>query len=66
MKTLQIEIPEELARELDQVVRRGFFHSADEIVRHALREFIQIRRLELLEEYQREDIAWALGEKSDK
>ncbi len=63
MKSLQIELPDKLATELDALVQAGWFHSEDELVRLALVEFVRRHRLELLERFQREDIAWALRQK---
>ncbi len=66
MKTLEVELPDEIAREVDNAVRAGVFESVVEVVRVALREFISRRRFELMERQQREDIAWALGSKPVK
>ena len=63
MKSLQIELPDKLATDLDALVQAGWFHSEDELVRLALVEFVRRHRLELLERFQREDIAWALRQK---
>ena len=63
MKSLQIELPEKLAQELDTMVKAGWFHNESEIMRLALFEFIQHSHFELLEQFQREDIAWALTQK---
>lgn len=64
MKTLQVELPDQMAREVDQAVEAGVFENAAEVVRVALREFISRRRYELMERQQLDDIAWALREKS--
>ena len=63
MKSIQIELPEKLAQELDTLVQRGWFQSEEEAIRFALLEFMEWHRFELLEQLQREDIAWALGQK---
>lgn len=60
MKVIQVELPDELAEELREVVQAGWFHSEDEVVRVALLEFVRHNRFELLDQFQREDIAWAL------
>jgi Arc/MetJ-type ribon-helix-helix transcriptional regulator len=64
MKTLQVELPDEIARAVEGAVRSGVFHDAAEVVRTALREFISTRRFELQEQQQLQDIAWALREDS--
>jgi Arc/MetJ-type ribon-helix-helix transcriptional regulator len=63
MKSIQIELPEKLAQEIDTLVERGWFQSEEEAIRFALLEFMEWHRFELLEQLQREDIAWALGQK---
>lgn len=64
MKTLHIELPEKLAKEVDAQVQSGRFHDPGEVVRAALRDFLASRRFELLEQHQLQDVAWALREGS--
>ena len=64
MKAIQVELPEKLAEELALLVKTGWFRTEEEVIRLALLEFIRHHRLELLERFQREDIAWALRQKS--
>ncbi len=66
MKTLQIDVPDQLALEVEAAVSQGAFGDVGEVVRTALREFISGRRFELQEQQQLEDIAWALQEKPRK
>jgi Arc/MetJ-type ribon-helix-helix transcriptional regulator len=63
MKTLEIELPDALADKLDELVKAGWFTSENEIGRLALAEFVARHRFELQEQFQREDIAWALAQK---
>lgn len=60
MKTLQVELPDEIVRDVESVVKTGVFHDTADVVRAALREFISTRRFELQERQQLQDIAWAL------
>lgn len=62
MKTMQLELPDQLAREVETVVEIGRFETPGELVRAALRDFLDSRRFELLEQQQSQDIAWALRE----
>jgi Arc/MetJ-type ribon-helix-helix transcriptional regulator len=62
MKTLAIEVPEILANKLKGLVEAGWFASEDEIGRLALAEFVSRHRFELQEQFQRDDIAWALSQ----
>jgi Arc/MetJ-type ribon-helix-helix transcriptional regulator len=63
MKSIQIELPDKLAEALDTVVQQGWFHNEEELLRLALFEFLRRHPLELSEQFQREDIAWALRQK---
>jgi Arc/MetJ-type ribon-helix-helix transcriptional regulator len=63
MKSVQVELPEKIADELEQLVKAGWFRSEEEAVRLALVEFLRRHRFELLERFQREDIEWALKQK---
>jgi putative addiction module CopG family antidote len=64
MKIMQVELPDQLAREVETAVQSGRFENADEVVRTALRDFLTNRRFELLEQQQMQDITWALREQS--
>jgi Arc/MetJ-type ribon-helix-helix transcriptional regulator len=63
MKSIQIELPEKLAQALEALIEQGWFPNEEEAIRFALLEFMQGDRFELLEQLQREDIAWALRQK---
>jgi Arc/MetJ-type ribon-helix-helix transcriptional regulator len=63
MKSIQIELPDKLAEALDTMVQQGWFRNEEEALRLALFEFLRRHPLELSEQFQREDIAWALRQK---
>jgi len=63
MKSMQIELPDKLAEVLDSIVQQGWFRNEEEVLRFALLEFLRRHPLELTEQFQREDIAWALRQK---
>jgi Arc/MetJ-type ribon-helix-helix transcriptional regulator len=63
MKTLQVDLPDEMAHEVENAVQAGSFENAAEVVRASLREFISRGRFELMEQQQLQDVAWALREK---
>ena len=63
MKTVQVELNDKLATELDALLRDGFFNTEEEAIRFALIKFIESREPALAEHFQREDIAWALRQK---
>lgn len=66
MKVIEIELPDKVAVQLNELVHDGWFKDEAEIVRIALLEFIRKHHFELLERFQREDIAWALAQKTAK
>jgi Arc/MetJ-type ribon-helix-helix transcriptional regulator len=63
MRSVIIELPDQLAEELDSVVQSGWFDDESDAVRQALREFLSRQRRKLEEQFQRGDIAWALNSK---
>lgn len=62
MKSLNVDVPDQIAEDITRMIRDGWFHSEHELVRAALIEFLRTRRHELQERFQREDISWALAE----
>jgi len=56
-----VELPDEMAREVENAVAAGTFENAAELVRTSLREFIFRRRFELMEKQQLQDITWAFA-----
>jgi Arc/MetJ-type ribon-helix-helix transcriptional regulator len=66
MKSIHLELPDKLAEELQSLVQHGWFQDEQEAVRVAVLEFLRQRRPELLERFQREDIEWALQQKTSR
>jgi len=62
MKSLVVEVPEQVAAEVQRLVVGGWFQSEGEVARQALIEFVRTHRAELQEQFQRDDIAWAVAE----
>jgi Arc/MetJ-type ribon-helix-helix transcriptional regulator len=63
MKTIQLELPDKLAVEVEALVGTGWFVSEGELIRAALLDFVRRNRADLLEGFLREDIRWALSQK---
>jgi Arc/MetJ-type ribon-helix-helix transcriptional regulator len=63
MQSIHIELPDTLAMELDALVQAGWFRSKNELICLALVEFARHHRVALAEQFQQEDIAWALRQK---
>lgn len=66
MQTLQVQLPEMVVTELSALVKSGWFNDENESIRVALLEFLQSHRFVLIEQFQREDITWALQQKRAK
>jgi Arc/MetJ-type ribon-helix-helix transcriptional regulator len=63
MKSVTVELPDKLAEELDNLIKTGWFSNHTQVVHLALMEFVRHHGLFLHEQFQREDIAWALEQK---
>jgi Arc/MetJ-type ribon-helix-helix transcriptional regulator len=61
LKTLKIDVPETLATKVEELVHAGWFASEAEVALRALAEFVHRHSFELQEQFQRDDIRWALG-----
>ncbi len=61
MKTLEVALPDRLARQVKDLVEQGWFVDEAELARQALNEFLGKHRFELQEQFQREDVQWALS-----
>ncbi|GFP21624.1 hypothetical protein HKBW3S06_00851 [Candidatus Hakubella thermalkaliphila] len=66
MKSVQVQLPDKLAAEVETLVKGGWFSSEAEVMRAALLDFVRHHRPELMERFLREDIAWALQQKGAK
>ena len=62
MKTLSIDIPDNLAAQINDFVKAGFFPSEPDVILAAMSEFVRRNRVDLMERFAREDIEWAKKE----
>jgi Arc/MetJ-type ribon-helix-helix transcriptional regulator len=60
MKTISVELSERMTEEINALVETGWFADETELIRAALREFMRRNRFALAEQFQRDDVAWAL------
>jgi Arc/MetJ-type ribon-helix-helix transcriptional regulator len=60
MKTVATKISDRLDRAINALVEQGWFPSRDEVVREAIRRFLDAHRPELMEKFIREDVEWGL------
>ncbi len=59
--TVQTEIPRNLLLQAQNLVQAGWFRSLDELILDALRRFLESHRLELMEDFIRQDVEWGLS-----
>jgi Arc/MetJ-type ribon-helix-helix transcriptional regulator len=64
MKTVEAKIPDQLDRAIDALVEGGWFESRDQVVREAIRRFLDAHQPELIERFVREDVEWGLRGRS--
>lgn len=64
MRTVTLRLPPKTLGEIKRYVKAGWFVSDDEAIRAAVFEFVRRNRLEVVDRFMREDIAWALGRKN--
>jgi Arc/MetJ-type ribon-helix-helix transcriptional regulator len=62
VKTLSITMSDHLAERIHDYVKAGFFMSEPDVVLAAMSEFVRRNRVDLMEHFAREDIAWAKNE----
>ncbi|MFO8089648.1 MAG: hypothetical protein R6U13_07425 [Desulfatiglandaceae bacterium] len=55
-------MPDDLAERINDYVRSGFFTSEPDVILAAMSEFVRRNRVDLMERFAREDIAWAKNE----
>ncbi len=62
MKTLSVNIPDNLAAQINDYVKAGFFSSEPDVILAAMSEFVRRNRIDLMERFARQDIEWAKKE----
>ena len=60
MITIQTELPEQLYKKAQALVREGWFRDEKEIFSEAIRRFLDIHQSELMEKFIRDDVEWGL------
>jgi len=60
MKTVETTIPDKLDRAIDELVARGWFSNRNQVVREAIRRFLDAHQPELMEKFVRQDVEWGL------
>ncbi|MCK4468393.1 MAG: hypothetical protein KAU60_08580 [Desulfobacterales bacterium] len=60
MKTIQTEVPEQLYKKAQILVKEGWFRDEQDIFSEAIRRFLDTHRSDLMEKFVREDVEWGL------
>jgi hypothetical protein len=63
MKTIQTEVPEQLYKKAQVLVKEGWFRDEKDIFSEAIRRFLDTHRPDLMEKFVREDVEWGLSGK---
>jgi len=59
-KTIQTEVPEQLYKKAQALVREGWFRDEKDIFSEAIRRFLASHSSELMEKFVRDDVEWGL------
>ena len=60
MKTIQTEVPEQLYKEAQVLVKEGWFRDEKDIFSEAIRRFLDTHRLDQMEKFICDDVEWGL------
>ena len=61
MKSVLVKIPEKLYRQMEALVKQGWFCDHEALAELALRKFLNSYRPEMIEQFLHEDVQWGLG-----
>jgi Arc/MetJ-type ribon-helix-helix transcriptional regulator len=60
VKTVKVELPEQLHQRIRDLVSRGWFSSEDQLIQEAIRRFVEAHAPELMAQFIMEDVEWGL------
>ena len=60
MKTIQVEVPEQLYKKVLHLVKKGWFRDENDILAEAIRRYLDTHQSDLMEKYIRDDVDWGL------
>jgi len=60
MKTIQTEVPEQLYKKAQVLVKEGWFRDEKDIFSEAIGRFLDTHRPDLMEKFVRDDVKWGL------
>jgi Arc/MetJ-type ribon-helix-helix transcriptional regulator len=60
MKSIKVQLPDQVYRQIEQLVEDGWFKSREDMVELAVRKFLASFRPDLIAKSIREDVEWGL------
>jgi Arc/MetJ-type ribon-helix-helix transcriptional regulator len=60
MRTISTEVPEQLYKKAEALVKEGWFRDEKDIFYVAIRRFLDSHQSELMEKFVRDDVEWGL------
>ena len=61
MKTIQMEVPEQLYQKAIGLVKEGWFRDEKDIFSEAIRRFLDSHQPEMMEKFVLDDVEWGLS-----
>ena len=59
MKNISVKLPDDMASDMDSMIRKGYFRSKQQLLSLALHDFFRHHKPDLERKYQLNDIKWA-------
>ena len=60
MGTVETEIPDQLYKKAEALVKEGWFRDEKDIFSEAIRRFLETHQSDLMEKFVRDDVEWGL------
>jgi Arc/MetJ-type ribon-helix-helix transcriptional regulator len=60
MKSIEIEVPDQIYKNIIGLVKQGWFRDEKDIFSEAIRRFLDAHQPDLMENFIREDLEWGL------
>jgi len=60
MRTISTEVPEQLYKKAEALVKEGWFRDEKDIFSEAIRRFLDSHQPELMEKFVSDDVEWGL------
>ena len=58
--TIQMTLPSRVYQQMHNLIIEGWFRDENDLIFEALRRFLEVHRVELMERFVREDVEWVL------